>query len=163
MSKEKEITGLLRSLGEIEEITVAKTKQVWYNREMTFDTGQSYRYYNTNKDKLIALEALIDGEVKYSIGEKGNVILHEEPAAPKKSTPKPRIVEGMGREQYWEWKAEHDKLVSAILERQFFINLAKEFAIPLGRLTDANWKELLKETVKEGIMLQNEYGKLEIQ
>lgn len=160
--KTEEQIALLRSLGEVEEVD-AKGK-LWFKRELVLDSGASYIYWTSNRDYMIHLEGLIDQEITYSVGEKGNIVLHKLfPSAPKKSIPRPRSVEGLDREKYWEFKGEHDKLVSAILERQYFITLAKELAIPMGRLTDANWKELASEAIELGIQLHLKYGKLEIE
>ena|SRR5688572_14619697 len=156
--------GLLRSVGKVEEKLLQKA--MWYSREMLLDTGQSYTFWDTNKDKLVNLETLIGAEITYSVNEKGRIILHGLPEPPKikvpAAKPTPRAVEGINRERYWENKDEWDKTVSGIIERQFFITFAKDLAIPMGRLSDANWKEVGEEAVKFGIELYLKYGKTEV-
>jgi hypothetical protein len=74
----------------------------------------------------------------------------------KKAPPKIQVTNS---DTYWKDKADRDILTNAAIEQQYYMSRACDFVIPLGRMTDGNWEELLDKAMAKGLELYKKYGR----
>jgi hypothetical protein len=153
----EELTSLLRHVGPYSE-PIEKGAVTWFYRELTFDDGRTYKRYSIDK-ALLDLEYAINMEVTYSVNEKGNIAIHKIPPPPQRTVTKPKPLEKNEREPYWQNKDKRDEYDLCVRERQYWISYAREFVIPLGKMTESNWEELMEKAAELGIGLHIKHGK----
>jgi hypothetical protein len=164
---EEPFVGLLRGVGEVQEhlsSTAPKTNPlagVLYYSELTLDTGRTYKHWSKRKDYLENLKVFIDTEVSGSTSGE-NIRLNvpsdymDKFPREKKAPPKIQVTNS---DTYWKDKADRDILTNAAIEQQYYISRACDFVIPLGRMTDGNWEELLDKAMEKGLELYKKYGR----
>jgi hypothetical protein len=149
-------TALLRHIGDIEEKEQGVFK--WFQRELTFDDGKTYPLCLQDKNQM-DIGYAIDMEIEYSLNEKGNVRIHKIPPPPQRTVSKPKPLEKNEREPYWQNKDKRDEYDLCVRERQYWISYAREFVIPLGKMSEGNWEELCEKAAELGISLHTKHGK----
>lgn len=165
--------GLLRSISEIKEHIPASTPEgkksgVVYYAELLMDNQKTYRHSSFQKPYLENFKEFIDKELEgtvtprdgfESIDFKSLPVEYTEKFPRQEKTPPKPNPKPATSDSYWRDKAERDVETNKAIEQQFYIKEACKFALALGKVTDANWKDVLHQGMAEGTELYHKYGR----